>query len=160
MQRAYGTLTTIKAQQDAILAAQKARIPTAPKLQAEISSLLEDARTEANKRNNIAHGIIHVRSEDGSVIGYGVGPPARMTPHGRDVPLMWFLAPPSYNSARNRLPGPFNYVEEVDYRYNTAKIRQIADKWETLIQRAYKVLAGLPSACQRSDEQFREYFGS
>jgi hypothetical protein len=64
--RAYGTLTAIQAQRLAIEAAYKVRIPNEIVLQNRIAALLETARTEANKRNNVAHGIIYCRFVEGT----------------------------------------------------------------------------------------------
>jgi hypothetical protein len=172
MRRVYGFLTTIKGQADAIMAAHNARIPLDKDrpLRDRINDLLKTARKEANKRNNIAHGIIYgifaepVGADPIAFAAHG-GPidKVQVTYKGetRDVPLMWLLAPPAYNAARNKLPTSFlsGNEELQDYRYNAAKIRQITDTWDRLISDATQLVVDIPAAKNRADEAFRKALG-
>jgi hypothetical protein len=74
--RAYGAVSTFSTRLDMILSASKAFfLSIEPSYEAEIKSLLDDAKQFASRRNEIAHGIVqpyYIKGSNRS--GYALGP--------------------------------------------------------------------------------------
>jgi hypothetical protein len=167
MHRVYGMLTNPKAQADAIQAAAQVRIPDETELRKRLNVLLENLRIEANKRNNIAHGALGYLA--GPIMGAGLPPDDNIArwsttdADGRETkqekPVVYWLGPPGYNAARNKWNRDMAlFPGDPDYRYNVAKIEEIASGWSEFTQEAFSLSGVLLGACERADEAFRKKF--
>jgi hypothetical protein len=160
-QRAYGTLTSPKAQADAIQAAAEVRLREEPAMQKSIRSMVEEVRKQANKSNNIAHSLLVNRGKEGGFFGYGEVAPDNMVEWWgvnvfKHTPAEYFWGPPFYNSNRMK-PVPYETLfGQPDYLYNSEKIIAITSDWNEMHMSAITLKTALPKVCKASDEFFYE----